>query len=129
MSKFTILTIEDQADVRRLIRFTLEYDGFDVLEASRGAMGLDMARSNRPDLVLLDVMMPDMSGLAVAEAMSQDPILSQIPFVMLTALGQASDKAAGMKAGAKAYLTKPFRPIDLSDLVHQLIKQQQTPRV
>jgi len=81
-----ILTIDDQSDIRRLIRMTLEFEGFEVLEASGGEEGLAMARKHQPDLILLDVMMPGLNGLAVSKTLAADPVLRQIPVVMLTAL-------------------------------------------
>mgnify|MGYP001558011638 CR=1 FL=1 len=121
----TVLTIEDQADIRHLIRMTLEFAGFEVIEAGDGAQGLALARSRRPDLILLDVMMPGISGLEVGKALAADPALSRIPVVMLTALAQDSDAAAGREAGARAYLAKPFSPIALLALVQGLIDQTQ----
>jgi CheY-like chemotaxis protein len=116
-----ILTIDDQSDIRRLIRMTLEFEGFEVLEASGGEEGLAMARKHQPDLILLDVMMPGLNGLAVSKTLAADPVLRQIPVVMLTALDREADVEAGIEAGAKSYLAKPFGPIELIDIVNQLI--------
>jgi DNA-binding response OmpR family regulator len=119
----TVLTIEDQADIRRLIRMTLEFKGFKVLEAGGGAQGLALARSARPDLILLDVMMPGIGGLAVSTTLAGDPAMSRIPVVMLSAMGQAPDIQAGLDTGARAYLVKPFSPWELLDLVDRLTAQ------
>ncbi len=119
----TVLTIEDQPDIRRLIRMTLEFKGFEVLEASTGEAGLASAQSSRPDLVLLDVLMPGIGGLSAAERLRGDPALRHIPIVMLSALGSASDIDAGLETGASAYLTKPFSPVALLDLVARLIAE------
>jgi DNA-binding response OmpR family regulator len=116
-----VLTIEDQPDIRRLIRMTLEFKGFEVIEAGDGQTGLDLARQARPDLILLDVMMPGMDGLTVGKTLSQDPELCHIPVVMLSALGTAADKSAGMASGVQAYLVKPFSPWELLEKVGQLI--------
>lgn len=119
--KHTILTIEDQPDIRRLIRMTLEFKGFQVIEASDGAHGLTMARSSKPDLVLLDVMMAGMDGLTVARKMKAEPALASIPVVMLSALGQSSDVSAGLDTGVQGYLVKPFSPRELLALVERLL--------
>jgi CheY-like chemotaxis protein len=119
----TVLTIEDQADIRRLIRMTLEFKGIQVVEASDGEQGLALARNSPPDLILLDVMMPGMDGLSVNKLLAQDPKLRQIPVVMISALGRAEDVAQGMGTGARAYLVKPFSPWELLDLTHQLISE------
>jgi DNA-binding response OmpR family regulator len=119
----TILTIEDQPDIRRLIRMTLEFKGFEVIEAGGGAEGLELARRHAPDLILLDVMMPGVDGLSVGRSLLADPVLSRIPVVMLSALGTPRDMDAGLAAGARAYLVKPFGPWELLALVDQLIEQ------
>jgi DNA-binding response OmpR family regulator len=119
--KHTVLTIEDQPDIRRLIRMTLEFKGFTVLEAGNGEEGLALARSAKPDLILLDVMMPGMSGLTVGQVLTQDAVLSKIPVVMLSALGTRADVDAGLQTGVRAYLVKPFSPWELLDLVARLI--------
>ena len=116
-----ILTIEDTADIRRLIRMTLEFQGYDVIEASEGAQGLALARSQKPDLILLDVMMPGMDGLGVARQLCDDPVLGRIPVIMLSAMGATRDIQAGLQAGVKAYLVKPFSPRELLDMVGRLV--------
>ncbi|CAM8626674.1 CheY FOG, CheY-like receiver [Comamonadaceae bacterium] len=121
--KKTILSVEDTAGIRRLIRMTLEYMGFQVLEAADGEEGLSMAREHRPDLVLMDVRMPGVSGLTACEVMRSDPELRAIPVVMLSSAGGADDIAAGLESGAKAYLVKPFQPVELIELVTRLIEE------
>lgn len=116
----TILTIEDQPDIRRLIRMTLEFKGHHVMEAGDGVEGLRLAREHRPDLILLDVMMPGMDGLTVGKTLASDPQLSPIPVVMLSALGSGEDIDAGLQTGARAYLVKPFSPWELLAKVDQL---------
>jgi DNA-binding response OmpR family regulator len=123
--KHTILTIEDQADIRRLIRMTLEFKGFEVLEACHGEEGLQIARAKLPDLILLDVMMPGMDGLSVSKILSADKSLSHIPVVMLSALGQDTDIEAGLSTGVHAYLVKPFSPWELLELVDKLTQTAQ----
>ncbi|MDH4449455.1 MAG: response regulator [Rhodoferax sp.] len=116
----TILSIDDMPGIRRLIRMTLEYMGFRVLEAENAETGLLMAREHRPDLVLMDVRMPGISGVAACAAMGEDPQLKLIPVVMLTSADRATDVAAGFASGAKAYLVKPFQPMELIELVARL---------
>lgn len=120
MSKL-ILTIDDHEDIRKLVRLTLEFQDYDVIEASNGVDGLALARLRRPDVVLLDVLMPGMDGLEVSRTMAQDPELCNIPVIMLSALEQATDVSAGYAAGARAYLGKPFSPSDLVDVIECLI--------
>jgi CheY-like chemotaxis protein len=116
----TVLTIEDQPDIRRLIRMTLEFKGLSVLEAGDGQEGLALARQHQPDVILLDVMMPGMDGLAVRRALSADDKLRSIPVVIISALGRSADVQAGMDAGVHRYLVKPFSPWELLDVVEQL---------
>lgn len=123
--KRTVLSIEDQADIRRLIRMTMEFEHYKVLEAGHADEGLALARRERPDLILLDVMMPGTNGLSLCKVLKREPALSETPVVMLSALGDPDDIAAGMEAGAKAYLVKPFSPMQLLKLVSSLIGQAQ----
>ena len=123
--KHTVLSVEDTHGIRRLIRMTLEYDGFEVLEATDGAQGLSMARQHRPDLVLMDVRMPGLSGIQACQAIRSDPLLARVPVVMLSTADSVEDVQHGLDAGASAYLTKPFMPIDLLELVHSLIAEAQ----
>jgi DNA-binding response OmpR family regulator len=114
-----ILIVEDHADIRRLIRMTLEFEDYDIREAHNGEMALDMARELRPDLVLLDVMMPGaLSGLEVCRRLRGDAQAGGEPhIIMLSARGQASDLEAGLQAGADTYLVKPFSPLQLIDCI------------
>ena len=117
-----ILIVEDQADIRKLIRMTLEFGEFDVHEASDGESGLAAARNLRPHVMLLDVMMPGrLDGYQVCQYIKQDPDMRAIQVVMLTARGQATDLATGDKVGADAYLVKPFSPLELIDRVEAMV--------
>jgi two-component system phosphate regulon response regulator PhoB len=118
----SILIIEDQADIRRLIRWTLEEGDYDIHEASHGSVGLSIARTLRPDLILLDVMMPgEIDGLQLCQIVKNDPALKHAVVVLLTARGQVSDREAGKSAGADIYLVKPFKPQLLEEIVHRLL--------
>ena len=121
----TVLTIEDQPDIRRLIRMTLEFKGHRVIEAGNGAEGLELARRERPDLILLDVMMPGMNGITVAQTLGADPALAAIPTVMISALGMPGDVESGLASGVRAYLVKPFSPWELLDKVDELTQECQ----
>ncbi len=117
-----ILIVEDQPDICKLIRMTLEFGDFEIHEANDGETGLNMARAIKPSIMLLDVMMPGLlDGYQVCTRIKQDPALQSIQVVMLTARGQASDMAAGEAAGADAYLVKPFSPLELIDRVEAMV--------
>jgi len=116
-----ILIVEDQADICKLIRMTLEFGDFEIHEAHDGETGLNMARAIRPQVMLLDVMMPGLlDGYQVCARIKQDPDLKHIQVVMLTARGQATDLEAGAAAGADAYLVKPFSPLELIERVETM---------
>ena len=116
-----ILIVEDHADIRRLIRMTLEFEAFEIHEADDAATGWDMARALLPDLLLLDVMMPGpLNGLDLCRAVKADPALAGVPVVVLSARGNSIDREAGLAAGADAYLVKPFSPMQLLDLIGTL---------
>jgi len=106
-----ILVVEDQQEVRELIRMTLELEAYEIFEAVDGETALRLALRHVPDLVLLDVMMPGgIDGFEVCRRMRLEPTLRRTQIVMLTARSQAADRAAGLRAGADGYLTKPFSP-------------------
>lgn len=119
-----ILITEDQPDICKLIRMTLEFGDFEIHEAHDGETGLSMARAVKPHLMLLDVMMPGLlDGYQVCKRIKQDPALSHIKVIMLTARGQASDLEMGEAAGADAYLVKPFSPLELIERVEGMVTQ------
>jgi two-component system phosphate regulon response regulator PhoB len=117
-----ILIVEDQPDIRKLIRMTLEFEDYEIHEAADGAFGLRMASAVGPDLVLLDVMMPgELDGLQVCQRIKSDPKLAGLKVVLLTARGQARDREAGQLAGADDYLVKPFSPLQLIESIERLV--------
>jgi len=117
-----ILIVDDQPDLRELVRMTLEIDGHEVHEAADGAGALQAVRQLSPELVLLDVMMPGgMDGIAVCRALRADSTRRRLRIVMLSARGQKVDIEAGRAAGADAYLPKPFSPRQLLDVVSRLL--------
>lgn len=119
--KRIILVVEDQPEIRKLICMTMDYDGFEVHEADNGEAALKLITALRPNIVLLDVMMPGkLDGFQVCERVRADPELADTPIVMLTARGQQADIEAGRWAGCSAYLTKPFSPLQLIETVERL---------
>ncbi len=117
-----LLVVEDQADIRALIRATLEFESFEVHEAEDGVGGLHLARALRPSIMLLDVMMPgEIDGIQVCEQLKGDPSTAGIRIVLLTARGQKADIQVGRAAGCDAYLVKPFSPLQLIDTIEQLL--------
>ena len=103
-----ILVIEDENDIRQLLRFNLEREGFAVLEAADGLGGLHMATSELPDLVVLDLMLPGMDGCDVCRRLKAQPVTAAIPVLMLTARGEEVDRIVGLTLGADDYVVKPF---------------------
>jgi DNA-binding response OmpR family regulator len=122
--KRTILSIEDSSSFRQLIRMALEFEGYAVVEANGGVAGLELARARLPDLILLDVRMPDMDGLAVCQHIMADARLCRIPVVMLSSSDDEEEIEAGLKAGASGYLVKPFYPKELIALANRLLAQK-----
>src|SRR6266567_1172412 len=116
-----VLVIDDEAPIRLLCRVNLEAEGIAVLEAADGTTGLELARSDQPDVVLLDVMMPGLDGWRVAEELLEDSRTESIPIVFLTARAELRDRARGIDLGGVDYVTKPFNPVELAPLVRELI--------
>jgi two-component system alkaline phosphatase synthesis response regulator PhoP len=118
-----VLVIDDEAPIRLLCRVNLEAEGMDVIEAADGPSGLEKARAERPDVILLDVMMPGLDGWRVAEELLDDTGTSGIPIVFLTARAELRDRARGLDLGGVDYITKPFNPIELAPLVTDLLNR------
>lgn len=116
-----VLVVDDQRSLRSLIRVNLELEGFDVAEAADGIECLEQARLRRPDLITLDIVMPRMDGLTAAAELNADPLLRDVPVVMVTTSGQPKDLLMARAAGVEAYLTKPYDPEELVALVRELI--------
>lgn len=116
-----ILIADDERDIRDLISFTLRFANHDVLTARDGEEALHLARQEKPDLVLLDVRMPKMTGYEACQQIKQDPAIGDTPIVFLSAKGQDSEIEAGMRAGASAYILKPFAPNDLTERVAEIL--------
>jgi DNA-binding response OmpR family regulator len=118
-----VLVIDDEAPIRLLCRVNLEAEGMEVLEARDGPGGLEQARAERPDVILLDVMMPGLDGWAVAEELIDDDATRDIPIVFLTARAELRDRARGLELGGVDYVTKPFNPTELASLVRRLLER------
>jgi two-component system phosphate regulon response regulator PhoB len=123
VSATRVLVIDDEAPIRLLCRVNLEAEGIDVLEAADGMSGLETARGELPDVILLDVMMPGLDGWRVAEELLDDERTSSIPIVFLTARAELRDRARGLDLGGVDYVTKPFNPVDLAPLVRDLLER------
>lgn len=106
--KRKILVVDDEVAIVRVLKDRLEMEGYEVLTAYDGSEGVEIARKELPDLIIMDITMPNMDGLTAARKLREQPETSRIPIVMLTARGQESDEKAGYQAGAILYFTKPF---------------------
>lgn len=120
MDRKKILIVDDEANIRLLVSSMLSKD-YIVLGASDGKEAVDMARSQKPDLILMDIMMPNMDGYAACHAIKTAPTTKAIPVVMLTAVGYELNKALAKQMGASGYITKPFSPRDLLDTIDQFL--------
>lgn len=119
-----ILVVDDEERMARFIRLNLEHDGFQVVEAYKGQQAMDKLRTALPDLVLLDIMMPDLDGFEVLKMIRE---VSKIPVIMLTAKGEEDDKVKGLELGADDYITKPFSPRELVSRVKAVLRRFEGP--
>lgn len=118
--KQRILIVDDEKGLVRLMRMNLEHDGFEVVEANNGAQAMDRLRATIPDLILLDVMMPDMDGFTVLKMVRE---VGPTPVIMLTAKGEEDDKIRGLELGADDYVTKPFSPRELTSRIRAVLRR------
>lgn len=118
-----ILVVDDEERMARFIRLNLEHDGFQVVEAYRGMQAIQLLRDRMPDVVILDVMMPDVDGFEVLQLIRES---SQVPVIMLTAKGEEEDKVKGLELGADDYVTKPFSPRELVSRVRAVLRRTDT---
>lgn len=117
-----ILVVDDEIHIVQIVKFNLEKrGGYEVLTAKNGEEGLEMAKSEKPDLILSDVMMPKMSGFQFCEALKKDSEIKSIPFIILTAKGQENDIKTGEELGVDDYITKPFSPKALLEKVAEIL--------
>ncbi len=122
----TILVVDDDPDIARFVEVNLRSAGYDVAVAGDGEAALERARTLRPDLVLLDVMMPRMTGLEFCAALRSDPEMGAVPILMLTAKAQERDVDHGFAAGADDYILKPFSPRELLTRVNAALARRRT---
>jgi two-component system alkaline phosphatase synthesis response regulator PhoP len=115
------LVIDDEAPIRLLCRVNLEAEGIEVVEAAEGESGLELAKKELPDAILLDVMMPGLDGWNVAERLLADEDTKAIPIIFLTARADLRDRVRGLDVGGLDYVTKPFNPVDLATLVRDVV--------
>jgi len=118
-----ILIAEDEPDIRDLVTFTLQFAGHSVVAVGNGADAVAAARLEKPDLILMDVRMPRMTGYEACTLMKADPATANIPVVFLSAKGQDAEIQTGLDAGATEYLLKPFAPMDLTERVNVLLEK------
>ena len=116
-----ILIAEDEPDIRDLVAFTLRFSGYEVVTGSNGEEAVELANKEFPDLILLDVRMPRLTGYDACKKIKENPQLKDIPVVFLSAKGQESEIQSGMEAGAEEYLLKPFAPDQLTDRVRSIL--------
>ena len=118
-----ILVIEDDKDIVELVKYNLEKDGFQVSATADGAGGLSQIRKAAPDLLILDVMLPKLSGLEICKEVRKDVALNRLPILILTAKGEEADRVVGLELGADDYVTKPFSPRELAARVKALLRR------
>jgi len=119
----TILVAEDEKDIRELIAFTLRYAGFDVLLAANGVEAVELAQANQPELIILDVRMPKMTGYEACRQLKELPTTNDIPVVFLSAKGQEGEIQQGLESGAEEYILKPFAPDELTKQVQGILER------
>lgn len=124
----TVLVVDDDPVILKLLEVNFEMEGFTVLVAHDGEEGIEVARSNQPDVVVSDIMMPKKSGLELVVALKGDESTRDIPIILLSAKAQNADVRTGLEAGADDYVTKPFEPLDLVDRVNRLLETSASKR-
>jgi two-component system alkaline phosphatase synthesis response regulator PhoP/two-component system response regulator VicR len=123
MSK-KILAVDDERHIVRLVQINLQKEGYEVVTAGTGREALEKVESEKPDLIVMDVMMPEMDGFEALEKLKANPETAQIPIIMLTAKAQDADVFSGWQKGADLYLTKPFNPSELLTFVKRIFANQ-----
>jgi DNA-binding response OmpR family regulator len=116
-----IVIAEDEPDIRDLIAFTLRFAGYEVVTGSNGEEGYELTRKEKPDLVMMDVRMPKMTGYEACKKIKADPEIAHIPVIFLSAKGQETEISSGMDSGAEEYLLKPFAPDQLTERIRAVL--------
>ncbi|WP_066018248.1 phosphate regulon transcriptional regulator PhoB [Endozoicomonas atrinae] len=125
MSGKTILIVDDEAPIREMVAMALEMAGYQCLEAADAKQAHSLVVDNRPDLILLDWMLPDISGIELARRLKRDQLTAEIPIIMLTAKGEEDHKIQGLETGADDYITKPFSPRELAARLKAVLRRTQ----
>lgn len=120
-----ILVVEDEANIRQLIRYNLEKEGFQIQEAADGLQGIKLAKEDKPDLLILDLMLPGMDGLEICRTLKGSSLTAALPIIILTARSEEIDKVIGLELGADDYMTKPFSPRELVARVRAVLRRSQ----
>jgi two-component system, OmpR family, alkaline phosphatase synthesis response regulator PhoP len=123
MAQETILLIEDEKNIMELVKYNIEQESYHFLYASRGDLGLELARKSKPDLIVLDLMLPEIDGLEICKILKQNEKTSAIPIIMLTAKSQETDRIVGLEMGADDYVTKPFSPRELVARIKAVLRR------
>lgn len=126
-SKIKVLVAEDEQDIGRLVKFTLERNGYDVTLVTNGQEAVDWTMANSPDLILLDVNMPVMNGYDACRAIKNTDRYKEVPIVILSARAQKTEIAEGFDSGADDYICKPFTPRELADKVNSILGKEPQP--
>ena len=127
MAKKKILVVDDEEDILELVRYNLSREGYDVLSAGTGEEAIQLVTNEKLDLMVLDLMLPEMDGLEVTRMLKKDPQTALLPIVMLTAKGEEADVVTGLEMGADDYVTKPFSPRILSARIRAILRRQEMP--
>ncbi|MFK0571018.1 phosphate regulon transcriptional regulator PhoB [Endozoicomonas sp.] len=125
MSGKTILIVDDEAPIREMVAMVLEMAGYQCIEAANAKQAHSLVIDNRPDLILLDWMLPDISGIELARRLKRDQLTEEIPIIMLTAKGEEDHKIQGLETGADDYITKPFSPRELAARLKAVLRRTQ----
>jgi len=125
MSKETILIVDDEEDIIELIKYNLKNEGYAILTATTGEQAIKIAKNARPDLVVLDLMLPGIDGLEVTRHLKKNDDTMDIPIVMVTAKGEESDVVTGLELGANDYISKPFSPRELTARIRAILRRRQ----
>jgi two-component system, OmpR family, alkaline phosphatase synthesis response regulator PhoP len=123
MTKGKVLVVDDEEYIQHILNFSFGAEGYDVVTASDGAEGLSKAKDEKPDVIVMDIMMPRMDGYEACKKIKADPATRNIPVILLTAKGRDADRKLGSDAGADDYVVKPFSPGRLVERVEGIIKK------
>ncbi len=124
---FKILAVDDEKHIVRLVQINLQKEGYEVITANNGQEALDKIAAEKPDMVIMDVMMPQMDGFEALKILKSKPETATLPVIMLTAKAQDADVFEGWKSGADLYLTKPFNPSELMSFVKRILRDRENP--